>query len=547
MKVLVIGVDAASPGVLASLFADDRLPTLEGLFEAGATGELESHVPPWTPSMWPSIYTGVNPGKHGVFSFLSYDGYDWDVVDATGVREHALWEVLDEAGHSSVVVNVPVTHPPGSFDGALVPGYTAPEPPEGHPEGVVDEIEDAIGEYRIYGEETDDREAALEEYRSLARMRGEAFRHLADEYDPDFGFLQFQVTDTVFHEHPGDMGLVGGVYEAVDEQIEATLDACDPDAVFVVSDHGIGEYEGYGFAINEFLARHGFVETTVEAGDMPSWVPVREGRLRENGDDAGDGGGTTAGVRDQALSAVGGAASRTLSAAGRVGLTTRRVGAVLEKAGLRDAAAERLPDDVIRAGQPQVDFAASTAYVRARIELGVRINLEGREPDGVVPPEEYDRTRAELVDLLRDVETPDGNPVFEEVVPREEYFDGPYADEAVDVVTVPADFDHFLTADLRDDLFADPGQPWNHKRTGVVAAAGDPIDPAPLPDAHLFDVAPTVLAAMDVPVSDRMDGRVLPVVEPSGERSYPAYEETASATDRGAVADRLENLGYIDG
>ncbi len=67
------------------------------------------------------------PGKHGVYDFLSFDGYHWNVVNATHVRERPIWELLGEHGIRSVVVNVPVTHPAREFDGALIPGMTAPK------------------------------------------------------------------------------------------------------------------------------------------------------------------------------------------------------------------------------------------------------------------------------------------------------------------------------------------------------------------------------------------------------------------------------------
>ena len=146
LQTLLVGIDAGCRSVLDPLFAEGALPNLRSVFEAGAAGPLESQIPPWTPSAWPSLYTGVNPGKHGVFGFLDFDGYDWDVVNATSVREHALWQLLDRHGLSSVVVNVPVTHPPRAFDGALVPGYTAPESPTCHPEGLLDDVRDAISQ-----------------------------------------------------------------------------------------------------------------------------------------------------------------------------------------------------------------------------------------------------------------------------------------------------------------------------------------------------------------------------------------------------------------
>jgi predicted AlkP superfamily phosphohydrolase/phosphomutase len=48
----------------------------------------------------------------------------------------------------------------------------------------------------------------------------------------------------------------------------------------------------------------------------------------------------------------------------------------------------------------------------------VRLNVAGRDPDGVVPESEYEAVRATVVDLLTDLETPAGDPVFETVAPR---------------------------------------------------------------------------------------------------------------------------------
>jgi len=112
LRALVVGIDAACGAVLEPLFEAGETKRLRTLFEAAVAGSLASTMPPWTPSAWPSLYTGTNPGKHGVFGFLDFDGYDWDVVDATRVREPPVWQLLDYHDMSSVVVNVPVTHPP---------------------------------------------------------------------------------------------------------------------------------------------------------------------------------------------------------------------------------------------------------------------------------------------------------------------------------------------------------------------------------------------------------------------------------------------------
>ena len=533
MQVLVVGIDAGCLDVLEPRFEEGRLPTLQGIFEEGASGPLESHIPPWTPSMWPSINTGVNPGKHGAFSFLDFDGYDWDIVDASTIQEPQIWELLDECGLSSVVVNVPVSHPERPFDGALVPGYLAPENPDCHPKGILDDVEEALGRpYQIYPTRGEDSSPELDEYQDLTRLRGQTFRYLSDRFDPDFGYVQFQLTDTVFHEHPGELDLVDGIYETVDEEVATIIDRYDPDTVVVVSDHGIGKYEGYGFRMNTFLEEHGYVETTYSGGGMPSWVPARENRLR-NGD-------TDDGVLARCV-------RHGLDRA-PVGVATQRVGSALDRLGLRDSVARVLPSTFIRAGQQQVDFECSTAYMRARIELGIRINLEGREPAGKVPQEDYEDVRTELIELLSDVETPDGEPLFDTVARREEYFEGDEAERAVDIVTVPADFDHFLTADLLRDTFGEPGQPWNHKRNGIVAIHGEGVDAtADVGDAHVFDIAPTLLALFGQAKSDQMDGDVLPPVTALGERTYADREETIDHPSQEAdLEDRLADLGYLD-
>ncbi len=526
LQTLLVGLDGACRRVLDPLLADDHLPTLAALFDRGTVSGLESQIPPWTPSAWPSLYTGVNPGKHGAFDFLAFDGYDWGVVNRTHVREHALWELLDQHGLSSVVVNVPVTGPPNAFDGALLPGYIAPEQPTGHPEGILDEVADELGDYRVYAPDVDGDEQ-IEWYRRLTEMRGEAFRYLVDEVNPEFGFLQFQQTDTVFHERPEDEDAVRAVFEAVDDELAATLDACDPDTVILASDHGIGPYEGHEFRVNEYLREHGLLETQRGAGGMPSWTTVDR-------DSEGPG--------NQSLT------ERVVGAAASVGITSNRISAVLSRIGLQEFVLEHVSTDTVRAGTERVNFPESTAYMRSRTELGVRINKAGRDPNGTVSPSEFSSICTDVVHALRAARTPDGKPVFESVGMAEEYFNGPYVDAAVDVVAVPAEFDNYLSASFRGDLFGEPSESWNHKRTGVVALAGDGVDTTvDLTGAHLFDVAPTVLSSLGVPPSDRMDGKTLPAVERIAAESYPEFDAAATThTDDEAVEQRLANLGYID-
>ncbi|MFP8952650.1 alkaline phosphatase family protein [Natrialbaceae archaeon A-arb3/5] len=532
LRLLVVGLDAGCRPVLEPLFQAGETPTLERLFERGTSGPLESQIPPWTGSAWPSMYTGKNPGKHGVYDFLSFDGYDWNVVNATHVRERPIWELLSDHGRSSVVVNVPVTHPPREFDGALIPGMTAPEDPDCHPEGILEDVKLACGGYQIYPQSGPEPDRSIEGYEQTIEYRGKAFRYLCQRIEPDFGFLQFQQTDSVFHERPGDKKAIEAVYREVDRQLAETIERTDPDNVLVVSDHGIGQMSGPEFRINEFLREKGYLDARSGGEGMPDWSRAWENDLLE-GEDAGE-------HEESAL-------ERAMNVAAKFGITTQRVANVLDRVGLKDPIGRRVPNDMIRAASEQVDFPNSQVYMRSKSELGVRINLEGREPDGTVPESEYDAVREDVIEELSAVRTPDGEPVFDAVEPRETFFEGPHVEDAPDVVTVPAAFDTAVVADLGREQFGEPMEPWNHKRTGVIAATGPAFDDgAPLADATIFDVAPTICSLFDVPVDAAFDGETLPIVEGSSEAEYPAYEPTPiTATDDSAVEDRLSDLGYL--
>ena len=536
MRVLVLGLDGVSVPVLEPLIESGSVPAIESLLEDSCTVPLESQLPPWTPSAWPSIYTGVNPGKHGVFDFLRFDGYGWDVVNFSDVKEHTVWELLSESGFSSVVVNTPVTHPPREFNGAIVPGYTAPESPTCHPEGLWDDLNDALGEYRLYNKQLSTGATESERingYDTLIGMRGAAFRYLTDRFDPDFGFLQIQQTDTVFHEFPDSDHAIETVFKAVDRELASILDTIDPEYTLLLSDHGIGPYESVEFRVNDYLHDIGVTQTEAGSGGMPSWSSISRKQLRH---------GEEGNVAKQSLP------EKAIEAAASVGITSQRIGALLRKLRLEGAVLRIVPMDVVRAGTETVDFANSTAYMRSRTEMGIRLNVVGREPNGVVSEKSYEDVRETIINSLARLQTPDGSPVFDAVLPREDVFSGPYVDDAPDIVTVPASFDVYLSASIRNERFGMPTEPWEHKLEGILAVSGPDVKERGIETTpHIFDIAPTILALFGCMTSDRMDGAVLPFISDPGATSYaPFTADDRTVTDDTAVETRLADLGYLE-
>jgi predicted AlkP superfamily phosphohydrolase/phosphomutase len=125
------------------------------------------------------------------------------------------------------------------------------------------------------------------------------------------------------------------------------------------------------------------------------------------------------------------------------------------------------------------------------------VNLEGREPRGSVPEAEYEETRAELKADLEALEGPDGNPVADRVVTREEAFRGDHADIAPDLVVVPNHgFDLKSGFSGHDEVFDTGPRNGMHSFDNACLFVDD--EDARVADADLYDVAPTILDLMDV-------------------------------------------------
>ena len=136
------------------------------------------------------------------------------------------------------------------------------------------------------------------------------------------------------------------------------------------------------------------------------------------------------------------------------------------------------------------------------------LNLEGREPRGSVPQDEYESTRAELKEALEALEGPDGKPVADRVVTKEEAFRGDHDDIAPDLVVIPNHgFD--LKAGFKGDeeVFGVGPRNGMHSFDNACLFVDDD---ARIDDADLFDIAPTLLELLEVDV-DRaeLDGSSL--------------------------------------
>ncbi|MWV39654.1 alkaline phosphatase family protein [Natrialba sp. INN-245] len=125
------------------------------------------------------------------------------------------------------------------------------------------------------------------------------------------------------------------------------------------------------------------------------------------------------------------------------------------------------------------------------------INLEGRDPRGSVPQEEYDAVRDELKSDLESLEGPNGRKVVDRVVEKEAAFRGDHDDIAPDLVAIPNHgFDLKSGFKADSDVFDTGPRNGMHSFDDTALYIDHPG--ATIDDADLFDITPTILDLMDI-------------------------------------------------
>jgi uncharacterized sulfatase len=127
------------------------------------------------------------------------------------------------------------------------------------------------------------------------------------------------------------------------------------------------------------------------------------------------------------------------------------------------------------------------------------INLEGREPRGSVPEEDYEDVRAELREELESLEGTDGEPVADRVETKEAAFRGTHDEIAPDLTVIPNHgFDLKAGFKGSDEVFDVGPRNGMHSFDNACLFVDDPD--VRVSDADLYDIAPTILDLMDIEV-----------------------------------------------
>jgi predicted AlkP superfamily phosphohydrolase/phosphomutase len=213
-----------------------------------------------------------------------------------------------------------------------------------------------------------------------------------------------------------------------------------------------------------------------------------------------------------------------------------------------------------------VDWEHTKAY-----SLGaggnIYINVEGREPAGIVQPnEEYDQLRNEIIKKLEQLADPvTGEVVIKKIHKREELYHGPHLENAPDLIIEWRDYaywgrgryDNQAPVFEKQRKFDFSAQPLtgSHRPEGILILQGDNVhNDQQISNAKIVDLAPTILSLLGIRPPENMDGRILiEAFQPQTFADLEMLEEikiekeqiNVQAKDEGKITDHLRSLGYL--
>jgi predicted AlkP superfamily phosphohydrolase/phosphomutase len=534
-KVLLIGIDGGTFRVLEPGIKANKLPTFKQIIETGSSGILHSTIPPATIPAFPTLMTGKNCGKHGIFDFMGEIDGQSTLMDSTRIVGKTLWRVLSDNGKKSIVVNVPLTYPPETIDGIIVTGMLTPLGKDyTHPKELMKKLDELTGGYPVqFDSGIVDRNPSqfLPQLHQMLNNRETAINFLLECWKWDFFCVLFRATDIVSHFRWAKQDEVLSIYEHIDEILKELLSRYPNAYVFVFSDHGFGPYQK-DFHINLFLQKLGLLKIREKKNSMP-----RMSKEPERGE-----------KKKQRL-------ARLL---GRMGVYRSRLRNIIPSRLwriIRKISGSSFRQ-LILASNFEVDISQSKAYFSSTVTAETQsITLNAASP------EEYDRLVERLKTELTNLKDPDtGTPVVRKIFHRTDIYNGPFVDQAPDLIMLLSEGYKATTTLSGKNIF----EPLSHLRgthdiNGVFLAKGPACKPKNhITDISIQDLSPTILHLLNVPIPDDVDGVVKKEI--FLEDSDPAIREPKffKTTDKRRkpthltkqeqeeIKDRLRNLGYID-
>ncbi len=535
-RILIVGLDGATFDVLDPLMADGHMPHLKALVAGGTAGILESTKPPITPAAWTTFMTGKGPGRHGIIDFEKYDvrTNTLEFNHTQAILEKTIWEILSEKGIRVGSISLPMTYPPRKVNGFMISGFETPDVDTEftYPPDLKDEI---LRRWPDYTYRTNWQRRVFAHRRVFAEniahieksfVQGcEIAEFCTERYGWDVMMALFKLVDNLQHKawrhlpshgparDPALTQMVIRCFERLDDTIGRLVRLAEQQGatILVMSDHGHGSLDGKAQP-NLLLKQWGY-------------LTLRNPLER----------------------------------------TRTRAGYLLHRATKRKNSRFAEPNMPIERDLA-IDWSRTRACVMHAGMYGfLYLTRNDRWPGGIVDPGDYESLRDDLAERFRRIECSHPKlgrcPVFPEVHKPEELYECSREENEwlPDLLLVPAE-GLAVVRKIRGFTpvrwTSDRRMEGTHRVEGILAASGPHVRKGQRLDGKIADIAPTLLAALGLPVPIDMEGRALTELfdvpmqvefEPPQKRERAATErQVYSPEEMEALTERLSDLGYLE-
>ncbi len=454
-RMLIVGLDCLEPSLLEAWQED--LPHLRRLMGGGIYGRLESVVPPITVPAWSCMLSGKDPGELGVYGFRNRADHSYErmaIASSRDVTADRVWDILSRVGRRVALVGVPQTYPPPPVNGVVVSGFLAPGLQSGYtyPSSFKRQVEGWVGEYifDVEGFRFESKEDLLRQVYDMSERRFRVMR----------GLLRMERWDLAMVVEMG------------------------PDRIH----HGFWRY------MDPRHPRH--VPGSRYAQVIRNYYRYLDRELGELVDVAGE--------------------QTVVMVVSDHGAQAMRGGIALNEWLQREGylVLKEPPQGLVPLEKAEVDWSRTVAWGAGGYFGRIFLNVQGREPAGVIPADRYEAVRDDLEAKLAALCDPQGRPLHAVVYRPEQVYR--------EVRRIPPDlivyFDDLAWRAVGSvglgQIYASENDTGpddaNHARHGVFVLydqrerGGQSRD-----DLHIIDVAPTILDRLGLPVPEGIRGKVI--------------------------------------
>ena len=506
-KLLLLAMDAADSHLVRRWAEEGYLPTIARMLGSGVVVPITTPPAVLESAIWPTYLTGSTPANHGMFATVKIKVGTYDLEEAMYADRLPylpFWAHLSRGGKRVAAIDVPFARPMKRLSGIQVTNWGAHDSwaweRSSWPPQLINDLVQRFGDHPVGL--CDAKNRTLDDYEDLrvrllagVQKKTALLRYCLELDDWDFFFGVFSESHCAGHQlwhfmdpgHPGYdphaprvlQTAIRDVYQAIDEGLATLLQGLLPERhVLLMLSHGMGPWYDGSHLLDLVLERLGGGAAEGETRSLPAKDPDLARRI------------------------------------------LWRLGHLLPTS-LRQAVKSRLPSliwrlwtwthpDTLHAWQSRRAFAVPSHSMTG----GIRINLKGREPSGLVQPgQDYDALCQELTEALLALENADtGGRAVQWVARADTLYRGRHLREMPDLFV---EWDH--SAPIRKVCSPQIGmvsrsfhghRTGEHWKNGLLVGLGPRFRSGEVrTEIHTQDLAPTILEFFGVQTPPSNEGK----------------------------------------